>query len=200
MRTSLLMLTDPFHAVGNSWSNVMVSPSSTYGPVFPKTWVQTAQDFSWLINDALFDRYYLSGIAPEFSIGSGGYNATGTLAGTLDKFYGEDSSKAKANPALEPYIPEGETASVIVSELTPSDVDAEGYKKLGAYSLIKGAFNVNSTSVPAWAALLRSNRGLVVDYILGGSSSDNNTTPFHPVIHLRLPSGRQQLNGRGYLV
>ena len=170
--------TDPFHAVGNSWSNVMVSPSSTYGPVFPKTWVQTAQDFSWLINDALFDRYYLSGIAPEFSIGSGGYNATGTLAGTLDKFYGEDSSKAKANPALEPYIPEGETASVIVSELTPSNDDAEGYKKLGAYSLIKGAFNVNSTSVPAWAALLRSNRGLVVDYILGGSSSDNNTTPF----------------------
>ena len=23
------------------------------------------QDFSWLINDALFDRYYLSGIAPS---------------------------------------------------------------------------------------------------------------------------------------
>jgi hypothetical protein len=171
--------TDPFHAVGNSWSNVMVSPVSTYGGVSPTTWQQIAQDFSWLINDSLFDRYYLSGIAPDYTIGAGGYNATGSLAGTLGDFYGSDSSLAKANPALEPYLPEGKTASDIVSELTPSNSDAEGYKKLGAYSLIKGAFNVNSTSVSAWAALLRSNRGLDVDYAQGvGSDTDNNETPF----------------------
>ena len=30
-------------------------------------------DVSWQVNDALFDRYYLSGIAPEFTIGAGGY-------------------------------------------------------------------------------------------------------------------------------
>jgi Tfp pilus assembly protein PilX len=171
--------TDPFHAVGNSWSNIMVSPSSTYGRVSPATWQQTTQDFSWLINDSLFDRYYLSGIAPEFSIGSGGYNASGTLAGTLNKFYGVDSSLARANPALEPYLPEGKTASDIVSELTPSSSDSDGYKKLGAYSLVKGAFNVNSTSVSAWEALLRANRGLDVDYAQGGGSdTDNNKTPF----------------------
>ena len=38
----------------------------------------------------------------------------------------------------------------------------DGYKKLGAYSLVKGAFNVNSTSVKAWEALLRANRNLAV--------------------------------------
>ena len=171
--------TDPFHAVGNSWSNVMVSPVSTYGRVSPTNWEQTAQDFSWLINDALFDRYYLSGFAPNYTIGAGGYNATGTLAGTLGDFFGADSSLARANPALEPYLPEGKTAAGVVSELTPSSSDAEGYKKLGAYSLIKGAFNVNSTSVSAWEALLRSNRGLEIEYAQGSAKdTDSNKTPF----------------------
>jgi hypothetical protein len=42
---------------------------------------------------------------------------------------------------------------------------------MGAYSLIDGAFNVNSTSVSAWAALLRANRELAVTYAQGGTDS-----------------------------
>jgi len=171
--------TDPFHAVGNSWSNIMVSPNSIYDRVRPATWQQIAQDFSWLINDSLFDRYYLSGIAPDYTIGAGGYNATGTLAGTLSDFYGPDSSLAKANPALEPYIPVGKNASDVVDELTPDATNSDAYKKVGAYSLIKGAFNVNSTSASAWEALLRVNRGLDVNYAQGGGTdSHSNETPF----------------------
>ena len=53
-----------------------------------------------------------------------------------------------------------------------------GYKKIGAYSMIKGAFNVNSTSVKAWEALLRANRDLAVRYAEGGVSAAAGGSPF----------------------
>jgi hypothetical protein len=187
------MAEDPFHAVGNSWASPVISPIAPYGTVNTGGGAQTygtGTDLSWHSNDALFDRYYLSGIAPEFSIDSVvGYSSSGgSLNQTLKDFYGSDSSLAKANPALEPYIPEGKTAEDIVKELDPLDPDQlslpvderyKGYKKLGAYSLIKGAFNVNSTSVKAWEALLRGNKKLAVKYAEGGTEPvSNNDSPF----------------------
>ena len=55
---------------------------------------------------------------------------------------------------------------------------ATPYKKLGAYSLTDGAFNVNSTSVEAWTAFLRANRDLAVDYAQGGGSNTGSGSPF----------------------
>ena len=43
--------------------------------------------------------------------------------------------------------------------------------------MIRGAFNVNSTSVDAWAALLRSNKDLVIQTIQGTTDSGTGT-PF----------------------
>jgi hypothetical protein len=167
--------TDPFHAVGNSWSSPMISPSSAYGPVKEMVgWNLVAQDFSWLINDALFDRYYLSGIAPSFTIGSSGYSATGSLNKTLDNFFSNDHLLAKANPVLRPHLPPGKTAEAVTAELAAND----GYRKTGAYSLIAGAFNVNSTSVAAWAAFLRANRNLAVNYAQNGGSDGSSGSPF----------------------
>jgi hypothetical protein len=54
----------------------------------------------------------------------------------------------------------------------------DGYKKLGAYSLIDGAFNVNSTSVAAWTAFLRANRNLAVGYAQGTGSDSASGSPF----------------------
>ena len=175
--------TDPFRAVGNSWSCPLINPDKAFARVRPTSWKQTAQDFSWKINDALFDRYYLSGIAPEFTIGTAGYSATGTLKATLDNFYGVTGTsykEAKANPAVAPYVPVGKTADDIVTELNPINAaTSDAYKKIGAYSMIKGAFNVNSTSVKAWTAFLRANRGVAVDYVAsGGSNTNASQTPF----------------------
>jgi Tfp pilus assembly protein PilX len=170
-----IMGTDPFHAVGNSWSSPLIPPSSAFGAVkHPVGWNSVGQDFSWLINDALFDRYYLSGIAPDFTIGGGGYSATGSLDKTLTNFFSTDYKSAQANPVLRPHLPPGKTAAVAIAELAAND----GYKKTGAYSLIDGAFNVNSTSVAAWTALLRANRDLAVDYAQSGGSDGSSGSPF----------------------
>ncbi|MEP2776228.1 MAG: hypothetical protein ABJQ29_06940 [Luteolibacter sp.] len=177
-----IMDCDPYRAVGNSWSSPLLSPTSVYakGKGFPGSWGYiTVQDYSWLINDALFDRYYLSGIAPDFDITGSGYSAKGTLTDTLNKFFDTDSDPAtdyrdaKANPVLTPYLPTGTSAAEAVTALSADD----GYKKMGAYSLIDGAFNVNSTSVAAWEAFLRANRNLDVSYANGGKDSSNGA-PF----------------------
>jgi hypothetical protein len=65
-----------------------------------------------------------------------------------------------------------------VTEVTPIDVaTSDAYKKLGAYSLVKGAFNVNSTSVKAWEALLRANKNMAVANTAGTDQAGTGT-PF----------------------
>ena len=175
--------------VGNSHASIFTPGNTIYGGTGMSPGVITTSDNVWLINDALFDRYYLSGIAPEFDYsGSGGaYNDTGTMKATLDAFYGVTGSnyeEAKANPTLEPYIPDNKTAEDVVADLNPNDAQYNtttniynGYKKIGAYSHVKGAFNVNSTSVKAWAALLRANRNLALKDV-DNSSQTGSGTPF----------------------
>jgi hypothetical protein len=164
----------PFRAVGNSWSSLFVSPVSPFGLLTGNYFTATASDSSWLINDALFDRYFLSGIAPEFTIGAGGYSSSGSLSDTLTKFFSTDYQSAKASPILRPYVPLGKTTTETLSALAADD----GYKKMGAYSLVAGAFNVNSTSVTAWAAFLRGNRDLAVEYAQGAGTNSASGTPF----------------------
>ncbi len=176
-----IVSSDPYKAVGNSWSSAIIEPSSVYGgnPGYPGSWGDvTSQDYSWLINDTLFDRYYLSGIAPAFSINSVGYSESASLKDTLTAFFNASSTaghEVLANPALMAYLPSGVDSVDAVNALSAED----GYQKMGAYSLIRGAFNINSTSPLAWEAFLRSNMGLEVDYADSSSSSDgSNTTPF----------------------
>lgn len=180
------------HAVGNSFASVLVDPVSPYGELQESLNYNpgpiNVEDVSWLLNDALFDSYYLSGIAADFNISSSGYSANGnTIKDTLDKFYGESGlgfRTAQANPLLLPYVPNGKTPAEIVSELDPEtgelnpQSDAACYQRVGAYALIDGAFNVNSTSVAAWVALLRANRGLDVDLAQGGTDTGVAETPF----------------------
>jgi len=166
------MAEEPFKAVGNSEHSAMISPIAPYGIVNTAGGAQTIGtgiDLSWLLNDALFDRYFLSGIVPEYTIGTGGYNATGSLSDTLHRFYGMDPidptqsvdpDTAQASPVMEPYTPADKTAEGIVAELLETALDdatnaTPGYKKMAAYSLLKGGFNINCTDANTWAAFLR---------------------------------------------
>jgi len=169
------------NAIGNSWKPPYIPQDSIY-------WNSrtTYSDVFWQANDALFDRYYLSGIAPDFTIGTGGYTATGSLSDTLKRFYGidpadptqtVDPATAQANPALEPHVPSGKTPDDIVTELTPTSSNHDGYQKVGAYIMIKGAFNVNSTSVKAWAAFLKGNKAKALTTAQGTTESGTGT-PF----------------------
>ncbi len=174
-----VMAGEPMRAVGNSWSSPYFEPTSPYGQAWFKHDNQgnnqaTAGDISWLANDALFDRYYLSGLAPEFTINGGGYSASGDISETLEKFFSSNPATANANPLLRPHLPVGKSNTDAIADLAAED----GYKKTGAYSLISGQFNVNSTSIEAWSALLRANRNFAVTYAQGSASDSSNGSPF----------------------
>jgi Tfp pilus assembly protein PilX len=184
-------LLEPTHAIGNSWKPPYIPTGGIYSARYTAGKQTSINDVSWQTNDALFDRYYLSGIAPAFTIGSSGYvpavaDTNDAIEDTLQRFYGidpvdptqtVDPATAKANPVLEPHVPAGKTSADIVTELTPSNSNQDGYKKIGAYSLIKGAFNVNSTSVKAWRAFLQGNKDLALESVQGTTDSETGT-PF----------------------
>lgn len=188
---------DPLFAIGNSLASIFINPVSPYGAHAEDMNGRnpTASDSSWLLNDALFDRYYLSGIAPEFTLDSS-YVQTGSLEDTLGKFYGDDYKEANANPVLRPYLPIGIGGSDAVSALTTAD--GKGYLKMGAYSMINGMFNVNSTSLDAWTAFLRGNRGMAVHFAQGGKDEETNESPFPrgtaPVSSPQASSGWSELS------
>jgi len=193
-------LLEPTHAIGNSWKPPYIPTGGIYSARESAGKQTSLNDVSWQINNALFDRYYLSGIAPKFTIGAGGYtpavaNTSNAIEDTLQRFYGidpsdptqtVDSSSAMANPALEPHVPSDKTSEDIVTELLETTLgealtsptnQTPGYKKIGAYSLIKGAFNVNSTSVQAWRAFLQGNKDLALESVQGTTDSKTGT-PF----------------------
>lgn len=164
---------EPHSPIGESFPNIFINPLSPYGQFEERA--KSMGDSSWLINNALFDRYYLSGLAPEYTISSTGYSATNTLNDVIEKFY-TDTESAFASPVITPYYPKDKSNQEIISALNSND--GSGYKKIGAYAMLEGMFNVNSTSVNAWKALLLANQNLAVDFINSSSSDNNSGTPY----------------------
>jgi len=75
-----------------------------------------------------------------------------------------------------------------------SNSDGNCYKKISAYSLLKGQFNVNSTSVSAWEALLRSNRDMQV-VLSTGVVDGASGTPFAPSTKPTVIEGNEYWSG-----
>jgi hypothetical protein len=130
--------------VGNSYASPLMSTDSV-----SQTGVASYAllDHSVLANHALYDRTYFSTLAP-----SGGVAAA-------DRFV-EFAEEGKPLPSqlFQAYLPVGKTVEDVKDELfsgtgkpTPS-----AYKVAAQYQMVKGPFNVNSTRVQAWKAMLAS--------------------------------------------
>lgn len=105
-------------------------------------------DRTWLSNAALWDRYYLSTIAPY----------QGTAFGSRQKTINEvaqgffEGEEKLLNARLTP-LPSDKTDD-IVSSLSNGD----GWLLSAAHLMLEGGFNVNSTSVDAWTSVLSALR------------------------------------------
>lgn len=126
------------YAVGNSVMSPFIAPDRTIRTVLNlsnlslRNWVR---DDSWLANDALFDRYFFSTWNPD------AWQAA-PLNPRLVAF--------RASPVIDPEASEGGIF-----------IDPAAYTN-AANLLVDGPFNVNSTSVEAWKAILGSmNQSLV---------------------------------------
>lgn len=128
--------------IGNSWAHPLISADKVTesGPTN-----YNYLDHSFLLNLALYDGFFFSGLADQTGSFGTGKNTT-SLADAYAKGTSLDDSR------LEFRAPDGKKSSDFTSMISQGDA----YKKVAAWQMMNGAFNINSTSVPAWKAMLAS--------------------------------------------
>jgi len=123
-------------------------------------------DHSYLANKALWDDYFFSSIAPRRTrIFSGAEQ--GTARQVAERFFTEGADLP--NRRFVPYL-SGFEESDLGRYFKGADVNLEGADEIASLMMVKGPFNVNSTSVDAWRALFSSLREREVGYL---STNDN---------------------------
>jgi hypothetical protein len=116
-------------------------------------------DHSYLANAALFDSWFCSGLfdGGKFPAGLPIADPRGA-AQVLREFLGRgagDPAKRLLNPRV---LPAGDPAAARERLLAGSALRPEALARLAAHVFLDGAFNVNSTRVDAWQALLTTAR------------------------------------------
>jgi hypothetical protein len=167
----------PLYAIGNSFAHPQVDPAKTYATA--NGW--TEYDSSYLLNAALWDGFFLSGAGPKPAVAPSpapptpanpestapgpAYSEVKSLATVLDEFAA--GSGKLGNPRMR-FLGDA-----------PASRSALGDYRRSASSLLNdGAFNVNSTSVEAWAAFLGSAKRLALAKLAASSPASNNNARF----------------------
>ncbi|MDP0490228.1 MAG: hypothetical protein Q7Q71_04170 [Verrucomicrobiota bacterium JB023] len=129
--------------VGNSFSCPLIPPAEFRTQPDNRTFL----DHSFLANQTLFDSYFFSGITDQ--IGTTNGRARDAVSVFQDFLAGEEGLP---NQRFTPLFPDN-AGDLNAVDLVTQD---EGYLDIAAHLGIKGAFNINSTSVAAWEALIAS--------------------------------------------
>jgi hypothetical protein len=128
----------------NAWMNTITRDSKAYCDYW---------DHAFLLNDALWDDYFVSSLADQTRPGAG---ATRSLQQNLDRLI---AGQPLANARYK-YNPGGLSNDQVRQQLAAAD----GYLKAARHLVVDGMFNVNSTSVDAWFALFAGIRERNVVY------------------------------------
>lgn len=129
--------------VGNSLLHPLMS-ANRVAEANPDIAPNTLLDHSVLANHALYDRFYFSTFATRGST---------TPDSVFEQFM--DGTAPLASQAFEPYLLGGKTLAEAKADLYSSGKPKDtAYKTAAEYQMIRGSFNVNSTSVQAWKAVL----------------------------------------------
>ena len=144
------------YPLGNSFAHPLLQTNQAVAGSFV--------DHSYLLNQRLWDSFYFSGI-------SKGMNEDNTEA--LTNFF---EGRNTLTPRLQPNLGRGEDIDEIISDLSENPEMAS--RELAGHQMLEGAFNVHSTSVLAWKALLMSAFELSVPTRDNDSHMVSQTTPF----------------------
>lgn len=137
-------------------------------------------DHSVLANHALYDRFYFSTF---------GTRGSETPDAVFEKFM--NGSAPLASQAFQPYLPAGKTAAQAKAELFASGKpNGTAYKSAAEFQMIQGPFNVNSTSVQAWKAMLATmNKSDVTTLWARTAGMESKTATGVPITAMSLLNG-----------
>lgn len=167
----------PANQFANSWASAYVGRDRVSdGPL--------EIDHSYLVNEALWDGFFFSGAAPELtqSTASGEQSiwekdiaqVRRPVKTVLNDFFDDPSENPLRNPRMKPADPAGAKADGLVESLA----EPIGCLKIAGELMVDGAFNVNSTNVNSWKAILSGLRGASFDVEGSTVEVSSGSTPF----------------------
>ncbi len=190
----------PSYVIGNSYASPFIPTDNVWANP-PNSKRSNFADMSYLANEALWDRYYFSGLtAAEASNYNNDTEINDVLETSIETFI--SGGTGSLNPNIAIYLPIGEDSTSATQNLLDidfSDDSAQGLDKAAAFMMQQGAFNVNSTSVKAWKALLKGLHTESVE-VTNTSGSTSIETNLDTALFSRtsLPAGNDDEPWRGY--
>ena len=137
-------------------------------------------DHSVLANHALYDRFYFSTLATR---------GKETPDQVFEKFM--NGTEPLASQAFQPYQPGAKSVADAKAELFASGKPKDtAYKTAAEFQMIRGPFNVNSTSVQAWKAILASmNKSEIATFWARTAKLEIKTAGGVPITAMSLMNG-----------
>ncbi|MCH7227109.1 hypothetical protein [Haloferula sp. A504] len=176
MQIRALNPTPPYAAniVGNSDASPLIPKDNvvnTSGNSRANRRDNEQQDDSYCANQILFDDWFFSSIAPEPE-GFGSASGQSLEENYTEFLAGSDPLTNRAyRPIPEDLVSdEGEAGDIYSEEVQPAD----SWKTIASRLEVEGMFNVNSTSVKAWRALLGHARNQEIPYTETRGSIDRS--------------------------
>ena len=113
-------------------------------------------DRSYAANHLLFDDYFFSSMAAQEGIIFKKYGQEKSIRSLIEDFYTD--GKPLPNAFYQPYLANQQSPDDLVNSLVSQagEVLPDAHRLVAANLMVNGGFNINSTSVPAWTALLAS--------------------------------------------
>lgn len=135
-------------AVGNSYAHpLLAADKAISGKLY---------DHCYLANQALWDSWFFSSLAPR---PDDRFAHPGTMIGIWKSFTRREDRLLNPRFIVHPGgRSESELATWLFAGQNDGSLRPEAHRRIAAHLLLKGGFNINSTSVRAWTAFLSSTR------------------------------------------
>ena len=162
------MFPHTLQAIGNSYAHPQLPAEKTYDVNFQRTFnsadgakTVVLADHSYLANKALWDEFFFSSITPQPASVKAFGGSERSAREVADAFFFND--EPLPNRRIAPR-------NLDKAKLDTLFADADAFRdgladKIAAHLMVDGPFNINSTSIDAWRALISSLKGKPVAYL-----------------------------------
>lgn len=141
-----ILLPQVAHAIGNSAACSMIPAGRTSATLEGP---RPLADHSFLANQALWDSYFLSSIAPQTAAS---FDEKRGLTDVAREFL--EDRRPLPNNRYRPSLDGGSAEDILSDLFNGSEPRGDAHLKIASHLLVDGMFNVNSTSEEAWKCVL----------------------------------------------